>query len=249
MCFLLVASCGQATSEDVAAFADPRAQELAEAVLADDVPQIAALAAAGADVDAISDKGRSPLYLACRENRLAAMQALLQAGADPWLGLPPQGEVTVPWIVVSKQSLPQLKLLLDQGLDPNHAMPANDVSLLHLAAFDGWFEGVDLLLDRGADINYKPSRFESTVENAIAGGRYDMALHLFERGYNRDIEELAWSTASSFVDDASEPDRQRFIVLLRTKGVQYPPVRPSADAAPGKPETDEGQKQSPPVNR
>ena len=243
LCFLFAASCGQATSEDVAAFADPRVQQLAEATLADDAARVEKLAT-GADLDAVSSKGRSLLYLACREDRLQAMQALLRAGADPWLGLPPHGEVTVPWIVVTKQSLPQLKLLLDQGLDPNHPMPANDVSLLHQAAFKGWFEGVDLLLDRGADINFNPDGYESTVEIAIAGGRYDMALHLFERGYNRDIEELAWSAASRFVDDASEPDRQRFIALLRSKGVQYPPVRPTAEKAPGEGKLGNGEKPS-----
>jgi ankyrin repeat protein len=220
---LLSISCG-AADDDMSAFGDSRSQSLARAALTDDAVQVAALASDGVDVNAISAKGMSPLYLASREQSLASMEALLEAGADPWLGLPPNGEITVPWIVVTKQDLPQLTLLLDHGMDPRHPLRPVDGSLLHVAAFHGWFAGVDLLIARGADVNFMPDGADSTVGMAISGGKYAMALHLMEQGFNGNLADLAWAADSSLVDEDSEPDRQRFISLLKARGVTYPLV-------------------------
>lgn len=45
-----------------------------------------------------------------------------------------------------------LRDLLSSGADPN-ALMAEDVSALHLASVDGWDEGIEILLDKGASIN------------------------------------------------------------------------------------------------
>ena len=50
--------------------------------------------------------------------------------------------------------LKQVKLLLDQGLDPNQT-DEEGYSALHAAAENGYLEVVQLLMNRGADIYHK----------------------------------------------------------------------------------------------
>jgi hypothetical protein len=61
---------------------DALSEDMVAAVLADDVGRIAALLAAGADVNARNERGETAFSYACANNSLAAAKLLFARGAD-----------------------------------------------------------------------------------------------------------------------------------------------------------------------
>ncbi|KAA3510840.1 ankyrin repeat domain-containing protein [Agrobacterium rosae] len=115
--------------------------------------------------------GRTLLITAVESHNLAAVDALLQAGADPYISIDPghESEQVRAWNFIYKAmtqegaQLPApndayfdktyanqlLKIYLKNGLDPNYRWPDAD-SLLELTIGDN-FEGFKILLIAGAD--------------------------------------------------------------------------------------------------
>lgn len=200
---------------------DPKVVALVEAAIAGDRGGVARAARAGADVNTVSSEGASPLLWTVKMRNLEGMDALLKAGADPWKPL--RGTDSVMSETVRSGFVDQLRVMLDNGADPNHPVgDPVDVSLLHIAAFHGPIEAVRLLLAHGADINLHPKGFDSVPGSAIAGGRYDIVLYLLENGYRGNLDDVAGGTQISQVNEEREPDRQKVIAWLKAHGVKYP---------------------------
>ncbi len=142
----------------------------------------AALLAAGADVDArFTDrvaalrgdyvsrapyKGATPFWLAARAANLEMMQALLAAGANPFLA---NAFGTTPLMVASglgendarrpadHRVVETVSLLIGLGADVTARTPAGSTALHGAAAM--WEDGViQLLVDHGADVNAEDNR-------------------------------------------------------------------------------------------
>lgn len=224
ICVALAAmgGCASADEKIVNDFLSPQSQALAHAVISGDAQRIDELCRAGASVSALSQNGVSQLAVASRYDQLESIRALLRAGADPWQSLPPHNYL-VPVLIVQNRKFDQLEVLLESSLDPNRLLPHSDVSLLHLAAIDGWQDGVRLLLDQGADMNFQPDGWESVASSAIFGGNYDIVLYLVSRGYRHDLDGLAMAVQSRKVSVEQEPHRKRVILWLQAQGVRYPP--------------------------
>jgi len=86
------------------------------------------------------------------------------------------------------------KLLLDNGMNPNH-MNWHHLTLLHDMAQDGDLEKARLLLDHGADINAVDEEYRSTpLGLAARWGHRDMVALLLERGADPIKSGAPWST-------------------------------------------------------
>jgi ankyrin repeat protein/GNAT superfamily N-acetyltransferase len=86
------------------------------------------------------------------------------------------------------------KLLLDNGMNPNH-MNWHHVTLLHDMAQDGDLEKARLLLDHGADINAVDEEYCSTpLGLAARWGHRGMVALLLERGADPIKSGASWST-------------------------------------------------------
>lgn len=202
-------------------YRDPKVVALVEAAIDGDKEAVARAARSGADVNMMSPEGATPLLWAVKANSTEGMDALLKAGADPWKPL--VGTDSVMSETVRSGAVEQLRVILHNGADPNHPIGERaDVSLLHIAAFKGPIESVQLLLAHGADINFQPVGFDSVVNSAISGGRYDIALYLLENGFHGDLDDVAAGAQVRQVSEDREPDRQKVIAWLKARGVKYP---------------------------
>ena len=105
----------------------------------------------GADVNTKGDYGETPLTLALANGNVALTARLLKAGADPkatrW-----NGETTL-MIAAGAGSVEEVKLLLDAGLDMNATESEKGQNALMWATAEGHPAVVDLLIQKGANVN------------------------------------------------------------------------------------------------
>jgi ankyrin repeat protein len=92
------------------------------------------------------------------------------------------------------------KLLLDNGMDPNH-MNWHRFTLLHHMAADGELAKAKLLLDHGADIDAIDDEYRSTpLGIAARWGRKELAELLLERGADPTGAGAAWAIPSVWAE-------------------------------------------------
>jgi ankyrin repeat protein len=228
----LLASCNVPASDDTKIlggqtpqqmYSDQRVAELVEAVLEDDGARIRSLAQAGADVNALPAKGAPPLLWAMHFDRPVAMITLLELGADACKHIPALYGDSVIMAVIRTERIEQLRLLLSANVDPNcKVSEPGDLSLLAIAARSGPLEQVKLLVEAGADIDFR-NEFRSTpVSKAIAGGNFDIVLYLLQSGYRHQLDEVAGLVQLNRASSEREPDRQAVIAWLKANGISYP---------------------------
>jgi ankyrin repeat protein len=159
-------------------YGDKRVAELVTAAAHGDAAKVAALAKGGADVNAISSEGFTPLMWAQTADNLAGLEALLKAGADPNLRIKQMHEYTVMEGAAGGPRPRQLEVLLAHGGNPNLSVPqGHGTALLGVAARNGQVENVKLLIEAGANINFHTeSSLHTCLDDAIGAGRYDIAL-------------------------------------------------------------------------
>ncbi|MDY0094758.1 MAG: ankyrin repeat domain-containing protein [Candidatus Vecturithrix sp.] len=122
----------------------------------------ALLVAHGADVNAATRKGATPLHYACRNNAVETIALLIRNGANVnaqssglYRGAPLH-------IAVEAKKFDACQLLVESGADPNARNSAGDTPL-HLAAANGYIKIARLLLAGGAD----PAAENSSGETAL----------------------------------------------------------------------------------
>jgi ankyrin repeat protein len=118
----------------------------------DDVEMLKLLLAAGADVKATTRMDAiTPLFMACTNGNPAAIDALLNAGADP---KSTKGNGTTALMTAAASGNPEaVKLLLDRGAEINAKESVHGQTALMFAAALNRVDAVKLLLARGAEAN------------------------------------------------------------------------------------------------
>ncbi|MGZ9929664.1 ankyrin repeat domain-containing protein [Streptomyces sp. NC-S4] len=162
----------------------PLANALGRAAEAGDTGRVRHLLAEGADADAWVPGGRRALDLAVCAGRAEAVRLLLAAGADPRLDAGPYLEAT-PLALAAMNGYPDVaRALLDAGAPPGGPAGGLRYVPLILAATSsagGSPETVDVLLDRGADIE-ETRRDRTALEWAARQGCPATVARLLERG-------------------------------------------------------------------
>lgn len=131
------------------------AKPLTAAIELNNVSMVSLLLKGGADVDGIETTSRSPswttLQVATANKKIAAVQQLLDHGADP--RKTGHSEQTEPiYIACYIQCEPLVKLFIAIGVDPNIRGRQDDTLLEHAIRND-WEAASSLLLAHGADPN------------------------------------------------------------------------------------------------
>ena len=140
--------------------------------------QITKVIAAGADVNAVqSQHNYTPLLAATKHGNIGAMQALLEAEADPNLPPKPGLDVAMHWAASGKAVL----LLLDYGArieirDPHGRTP------LHFAANRDKVDALRALVRRGADIEALDNKERTPLLRAAELSRPPAVQILLEAG-------------------------------------------------------------------
>jgi len=180
--------------EPMAGIADRRAKlQLVKALLARGANPNARMtrpkpAFAGGFTDA---PGATPFLLASSVDDVEMMRLLLAAGADPKLMTEtnttavmaaaalnhPVGESPV----TEKQALEAVRFLLDLGLGAGGVTTSNENALFG-PAYRGWNTLLELLIEKGADINTKNTKNRTPLDIAVEYRQNDTVNHLTARG-------------------------------------------------------------------
>ena len=173
-------------------FPDPQAQALAIAAEHGDAREVGRLMREeGVDPDRIfsSPKGRIPLLAwPIITGNPDGLRAMLEAGADPNAKTrypSDRGERYYPNAMVWAAQQPDpayLRILLDHGGDPD-TRNANDEALLFHAYIHGnQWRNVQLLVERGADVNADIFAGSTILDTYASMGGFEMTYWLLEHG-------------------------------------------------------------------
>ena len=220
-------------------FADTRLVALAKAGCEGDAAAVKRLVGEGVDVNGTGTNKMTPLIWAIHCQNIAGVKALLEAGANPNqkdnIGLTPF------LIAIDYDDQVMLGTLIDHKANLYEVGPGDNSAIV-----EAFVQGVDnekwgnyyLLLDRGIDINHVYGRDLPNLRGitiaryAAALGRFDKIIELIERGYNRDLGELA--VAMHIHQTARELPaweyKQKLIAILKERGVPYDKLAQEFDA-------------------
>ena len=200
------------------AFEDPRAAELAKAVVGGDLERIETLVRAGVSVDSVDRKGATLLRYAVNWDRKSSFVKLLELGADPNL-ISAQSHITILHSVAVNYDSDWLRMAIKVGADPNIADKSGRTPLFDALAA-GNLNNLELLLDAGADINHQDTFKQTPAVFAAGVLDYDSVLYLLKRGACPDIPDQfgkdlrATTIESEPADPGKEATRQKALQLL-----------------------------------
>lgn len=122
--------------------------ELANAIIADDLPRIRTLLSNGTDPNLIAYRWDTPVYLAVKTNRLNALETLLEGGAVIEAHSGRRSPLTA---AVCRGNRRAVEILLAHRTGP---LSGDDLTALEAAALKDQSDLVRMLCDAGADPNH-----------------------------------------------------------------------------------------------
>jgi ankyrin repeat protein len=188
-----------------------------------------------ADIDRPGKKGMTLMWYAIQEKRFDAIEVLVSLGSKPdeqivqGLGSPLLHALEV-------EDLRFLTAMLDGGLPVNYVRKGGESLLFRAAGPHGrTFAHVQLLVERGADVNLARDNGETPIFSAIFTGEAERARYLAEHGADVNVSTSAGVTpgwAIHTILERERPDsalRRRFEELrdfIVSKGAKWPPDHP-----------------------
>ncbi|MEX3814191.1 ankyrin repeat domain-containing protein [Paraburkholderia sp. BR13439] len=210
--------------------------ELAQAIERGDMEQVTRLAPK-TDLNTPGRKNMTMLFFAFQEalqrdpHRLAVASAVLRAGADPLQAVPDFGS---PLGVILNSSHPEfLRAMLDGGVDPNLVYKGDP--LIFFVAGESTSGSLELLVERGADVNRRDSLRNSVLYEALANRALDQIDYLLDHGANPNTYNIngesfplgIWDDINTFAPDSPA---YRKLVEIRDRiirmGMKWPPETP-----------------------
>lgn len=166
-------------ADDMGQIFSDRYLDVAQALQAHDFGRVRQLAQ-GLPLDVPGNKQTTLLWFVTANKNFPAVSVLIALGSQPdeqviqGLGSPLNA-------AFESRELQLLTAMLDGGLSPNHTHPRENL-MLQRAVTSGTPAHVQLLLDRGADVNQRDGIGGTALTEAISTARPDVALYLVERG-------------------------------------------------------------------
>jgi ankyrin repeat protein len=190
-----------------------------------DVKKVRLLLERGADANARTQLGRTPLIVAASSNGTAdAIHLLIEAGADVNAA---DNAGTTPLMAAARaDDMSVAKLLVAKGADVNHiaAGTGQSATALMAAAYNGNTELVRLLLARGARVDPVSRDFTEVVKNGrVLFGR-NTALHMAVASGKADVVKLLLD-AGAAVNPQDVRDATPLIVSLSNDRPQPAVIR------------------------
>ena len=216
---LLVSACGEelavgrTAAKDV--FEDARVVQLLKAATHVDGARARQEIDRGADVNALGNGGMTPLLWALGMHNLQAVALLLDLGARPdFYAIPTEGKRSLPppsWVATATGQSDALKILLSHGANPNLVFGGK--SLLIVAMQEDRLDCADLLLKRGADVNFSDGPM-NVMFAAVSNHHFRAALWALNHGYRHDLQMAQRMLAGEVASPAEELAKQQALVIV-----------------------------------
>ena len=223
-------------------FFDGRMLEMARAIQSNDMVRLRQLAV-GQNLNQPGRQDMSLLWFAMQPDQLntEAVKTLVSLGADPAANPIKDFGSPLDYVFMSRKSpgdttgLKLLQAMLDGGMSPNKTEP-DGTTLLQMAAGPGSasLAIIQLLLQRGADINARDRIGGSALYDAITSENPHIAQYLVQHGakvdtYTVNGVTMGWSVKLRLDRMQPGPVRTQFEQLrdlLISKGMKWPPDSP-----------------------
>lgn len=150
--------------------------DLHRAARTGDVALLRECLSAKVPVECPNSEGLTPLMVAARQGKRAAIQTLLEAGADPYRTVPSGFNA----ILLAANNAIALRAFATARVDLNRPAGCHRLTPLIYAARQGFGEVVQFLLEAGADPNRVDAEGTCAYEHAIANGHSRIARILRE---------------------------------------------------------------------
>ena len=223
-------------------FFDGRMLDMARAIQSNDMARLRQLAV-GQNLNQPCRQDMSLLWFAMQPDQLntEAVKTLVSLGADPAANPIKDFGSPLDYVFMSRKSpgdttgLKLLQAMLDGGMSPNKTEP-DGTTLLQMAAGPGSasLAIIQLLLQRGADINARDRIGGSALYDAITSENPHIAQYLVQHGakvdtYTVNGVTMGWSVKLRLDRMQPGPVRTQFEQLrdlLISKGMKLPPDAP-----------------------
>ena len=210
-------------------FEDPAVARLVEAALDGQTQEVQTLVKQGVDVNYVGKDGIMPLFWVMISRSTTGMKQLLNVGADINVKMT-RRRVSAVNLAAGADDPKFLKILLEHGGGDLDLANVDGDSPLQVAAVQGRFENVKLLLKYGADIHLIGGITGSSTaaETAVSLNRYAIAVYMLEQGYNHNLQYLARLSESGSIDPDSDQYQWKLKLheILKQRGVKFPAFVP-----------------------
>lgn len=139
----------------------------------------------GGDANFVSDDGKSMLIIAMENKNLEAFSLLIKHGADVNFRASdgdPRKRLVVMELAAVNDDTEYLKLLLDNGGNPNSLDSYASKAVLFEAAKSSQLENVKILVSAGAKLDSLDGNEATALHIAIAVKNFDIAHYLIDKG-------------------------------------------------------------------
>ena len=188
-----------------------------------------------AEIDRPGKKGMTLMWYAIQEKRFDAIEVLVSLGSNPD-GQVVQGLGTPLSHALEVEDIRFLTAMLDGGLSVDHLSNGGEPLLSRAAGPHGrTFDHVQLLVERGANVNLAASDGETPIFSAIFTMEPERARYLADHGADLAVSTVGGVTpgwAIHTIIKRQQPDsamRRRFEDLrdfIISKGAKWPPDHP-----------------------
>lgn len=196
-------------------FADESLRRLAKSAANGDVEEIQKLLSAGVDLNAGGALGATPLFFAFRSGNLVGYNALLVEGANP-NAIFEDGD-SVMHMAAREGEAEFLHLALMHGGDVN--LVGGDrklMSPLHRAiTYRPGRDDLDrvlMLINAGADLQYRRADGVTPLESSIRLGRFDLAYALIKAGATDSVNEIELGQLRAAIDERASRMNQDHVL-------------------------------------
>lgn len=195
------------------------------------------------DLNVPNDFGIPILSMAIFWDREGAILPLLEHGANP--NFKSKLNPKSPVLYAAEKSPYMLKLVLEHGGDPNAKEIYDDrlldenhppESALSVAAKNGHIKSVEMLVAKGANVNFGHGR---AVEESMTQDHLDITLYLLKNGFDLSLKLYPLGFGADLIQDRlqlnerhrntprfNERDFNKIVKFLKEKGIVYQHVKP-----------------------